>query len=381
MVNRLHAFIVFAILCIALHANAVSLKKVHFHEGASRKDAQGNNIELGNMLLYFDEAPRVESSVVDKNDTTLHVLFLPNATLSSEAQASLEDLRERAQAHACRVKFTQKNDASRKGIEIAMVYPSCSMGVRCDHFKTMKLQKGIRLQLYNKQLLHRIKQVGKSIITTAALQAPRVFIDCGHGGSDCGAVCNAIQEKDLTLTIGLSLAEKLRKSGLHVMLSRDKDLTLALDKRTSNANQSNADVFVSIHANATSNAQAEGIETYFFHPSTLSFLQGDSSSMSHLFAKQHSDACAADRCKQSTRLAHTIHSHLISSVSNGYTVKDRQVKLAPFQVLLGTQMPSVLVEVGFITHPEEAQRLSSKSYQEKIADGIATGITQFLKAA
>ena len=373
----------FAALCcmplalIAQRANV--LKKAYFHQGA-HQDAQAKGrpqIELGTIALYFDHTPRIESSIVQKKGETLQLLFLPNVAVTPELMQALAVIRSQAENQPFSVKFAVKNDASRKGLEIALTYPTDAVGVKYDHFNSIGLQKGIALRFYNKSLISKINQIGKHIITTAAL-APRVFIDCGHGGADCGAIGNAVKEKDVSLNVGLSIADLLKEQGLSVALSRITDEFVPLDARTTLANHSNADLFVSIHANSAPNTAANGIETFFFDADLLK--EGECFFSTLCERKQAKDQQQIKQMK-SNQLAHHVHSALISTVQGAHSVIDRTIKPAISQVLLGTQMPSVLVEVGFVTNLQEAVLLSQKAYQEKIAHGIAAGIMHYLGRA
>ncbi len=355
----------------------ITLEKVYFHQGAAQNEKK---LGVGTMLLYFSQKPRVESSVVTKNKRTLQVLFFPNVTVSKELESTLETLQERTKNQSYSIRSSVKASPTRKGLEIALMYPTQAVGVKYDHFQTMKLQKGVEIQLYNKKMVQAIKRVGKNIITTASVSPARVIVDCGHGGSDCGAVSHSLQEKNLTLAIGRDVAQQLRSQGVQVALSRDADIAVPLDIRTSAANSQNADLFVSIHANATTNPIAHGIETYFFDPSLFTHTGGDSSPI-NTFVQECNKTSRAEKSKKSNVLASCIHDTLLKTVRSTYMVKDRQIKLGEYQVLLGTQMPSVLVEVGFITHPQEARLLSLKPYQQKIASGIASGIMHYLKRA
>lgn len=355
------------------------LKKAYFHQGAHQgiHTKSHAHIELGNVVFYFEQKPRIESSVVQKRGETLHMLFLPNVTVSNELNRALETIRNQTENHPFSMRFAVKESPTRKGLEITMVYPTDKVGVKYDHFNSIGLQKGITLQLYNKELIHQINQLGKHIITTASL-SPRIFIDCGHGGADCGAVSHSIREKDVSLEIGLGIANTLRENGLLVSLSREKDEFVPLDGRTTLANNAGADLFVSIHANSAANSLASGVETFFLNADLLQ--EGDCF-LKNIFERKHTKDQQAQKCAKSNRLAVHVHDALLKTVRSEHAVIDRKVKSAVSQVLLGAQMPSILVEVGFITHPQEAQLLSEKRYQEKVASGIAIGIMQYLGRA
>ena len=220
--------------------------------------------------------------------------------------------------------------------------------------------------------------MGKPIIQVAANNTPRVIIDCGHGGSDNGVIgCNNIKEKEVSLQVGLQVAQLLRDNQVMVDLARDTDRTVLLDERTTFANSEGADLFVSIHANASKNKAFSGIETYCLRSSL--FYPGDRRLISNDMGLATEELC----CKydKSNKLAHCVQRSLISAARNQYQAIDRQVRHSVAQVLLGTTMPSILVEIGFLTHEKEAALLAQKDYQSQIAWGITCGILAYLSFA
>ncbi|HWV38396.1 MAG TPA: N-acetylmuramoyl-L-alanine amidase [Vulgatibacter sp.] len=233
--------------------------------------------------------------------------------------------------------------------------------------------------------------VGKEIPLSlvAGLKVKRVVIDAGHGGKDTGAIGrNGQKEKDLTLAIARKLRSRLTAMGLEVILTRDADVFLSLEERTRIANDSRADLFISIHVNAAKNRKAHGIETY-----TLN-LNSDRYAM-RLAARENAtstrsigdlDLILADLATKantddSVRLARHTHRQMVSHLraKHGGAVKDLGVKQALFFVLVGAKMPAVLVETGFISHPEEARRLANASYQDEIARSLAEGVRRFIE--
>ena len=175
-----------------------------------------------------------------------------------------------------------------------------------------------------------------------------VIIDPGHGGPDPGAIgINGLQEKGIVLDIGNQVAASLQRQGIQALLTRADDRDLDLEPRVQMAEQSNATVFVSIHANAISLSRPDisGLETYY-HESGLG-------------------------------LAKIIHQNVLQMTG----ARDRGVRKARFYVLRKTSMPSVLVEVGFVTGRDDASRLSNPAYRTQMADAIARGILQYLQQA
>jgi len=223
-------------------------------------------------------------------------------------------------------------------------------------------------------------------------KAKVIMIDAGHGGKDPGAVGpNNEQEKVATLKIARYLYNNLKNLGYQAYLTRDDDSYLSLKERTSIANKRNADLFVSIHANAITKDRAmhaKGIETYFLSPARsdrakrVAALENkeDMEAMDS-FGDQDLVLTLLNRGKtvQSQKMAIDVQSHILYTLRKRYgkEIIDNGVREAPFWVLVGAQMPAVLVEVGYISHPEESQLIMSDTYQQEMANGIAEGITAY----
>ncbi len=354
----------------------IEVKKIFHHRGGSLQGDSPDHIELGSLGFYFDKEPRVESSVVRKHNTTMHVLFIPNARLQSdEVRRVVQQVNDRKGLNYSII--IAEVSKPQQGLQINFTYPSNKVGLKYDHFKNIRLEKGLMVRFYNKDVIQKIQEKEKSIIATASLSSPHVYIDCGHGGIDHGAVAHAVKEKDINLSIGQKTAQLLKKNGIATSLSRDSDILVPLDTRTTQANSLKSDLYVSIHANSSVNQCAGGIETFVLCP-TL-FKAGDSSlSPDELKATQ---ANFADRCSNSHKLAQLVHEKMVAQAKQHYFMNDRQIKKGAPQVLMGANMPGILVEVGFVTHPDEARFLSQKGYQESIAGGIASGILTYLNQA
>lgn len=215
----------------------------------------------------------------------------------------------------------------------------------------------------------------------------RIVVDAGHGGKDPGAVGpNGVREKDVNLAIARKLAGKLRETlACDVVLTRDGDVYLPLEERTAIANKVGADLFISIHANAATNRQAFGVETYY-----LNFSKNDRAAA--VAARENGtslkevgdlelilfDLMANSKINESSRLAAEIQKSLVGQLGERYDeVRDLGVRQGPFYVLLGATMPSVLVEAAFISHPREERRLNSHSFQEESAAAIAAAVKNF----
>jgi N-acetylmuramoyl-L-alanine amidase len=223
----------------------------------------------------------------------------------------------------------------------------------------------------------------------------RIVIDPGHGGHDPGAVGpRGLYEKDVVLDIALKLRKILLGDPRNeVFLTRETDVFIPLEERTVIANKKNADLFVSIHANASPRRKANGIETYL-----LNWTDDDEAmrvaarenqislkKMKEMNRKMDvldiimSDLMRQNKRDESIKLAHHIQNSIISTLDNGNkNVLDLGVKQALFYVLFGARMPSVLVEVSFISNPEEEKLLSKESYRTQIAEAIAEAINKYL---
>lgn len=180
----------------------------------------------------------------------------------------------------------------------------------------------------------------------ASRSKPLVLIDPGHGGQDPGTIgIGGIEEKNVVLPISLDVVEELEKQGIEVRLTRDRDYFISLEGRTDMANEVDADLFVSIHANAInlSRPDVNGLETYYY--------------------------------ESGRRLAEIIHYNVLNSVN----IKDRNIRRARFFVLKHSEMPATLVEVGFLTGAEDSSNLKNPEHRRQMAKAIARGIVQYIK--
>lgn len=216
-----------------------------------------------------------------------------------------------------------------------------------------------------------------------------IVIDPGHGGKDPGAVGKrGLKEKDVTLKIAKALEKRLRrKSRAKIVLTRKRDRFIPLEERTAIANTARADIFVSIHVNASPNRKASGVETYYLDVSN------DKRSI-QVAARENSASAKATGDLQyilrdlmrtanrheSSALATHIQDSLVSKLKKKYRgISGNGVKGAPFYVLVRTNMPSILVEVSFISNPKTEKRLKTQKYIDEIAAGIADGVLSFIK--
>ncbi len=227
-----------------------------------------------------------------------------------------------------------------------------------------------------------------SLAQQLGLCVQRVVIDAGHGGKDPGAIGpTGLKEKDVVLKISKKVASRLKKElGCQVILTRKKDRFLPLTQRTAIANAKKADLFVSIHANAAPNRRASGVETYFLNfaldkeAMRVAARENATSTKSIGDLKNIlNDIMKNAKVDESSRLAGYVQREVVKNLRKKYSnVKSKGVKQAPFFVLIGARMPSILVEVSFISNRKEEERLKSNRYLDRVAEGIVNGIKSYI---
>ncbi len=223
-----------------------------------------------------------------------------------------------------------------------------------------------------------------------------VVLDPGHGGTDEGATgISGVREKDLTLAIAKEAAAALRTlPGVTVHLTREEDRDLSLPERTDLARRWGATALLSIHLNSNSDPALHGMETYWLDTASdeaaarLAAVENRSGGGVEGMEVQVGEATRIARSLEmegralvSRRLAVAIHSTLFPELQEFYgkeAVLDRGVKTALFYVLVGSEMPAVLLEVGYLTHPQEEQRVRTRAFQEQIGRGVAEGVQKWL---
>ena len=218
----------------------------------------------------------------------------------------------------------------------------------------------------------------------------RIVVDPGHGGHDPGAVGpSGLQEKDVVLAIGLKLRELLKDElALDVVMTRSTDVFIPLEERTAIANKVNADLFLSVHANAAANRNASGIETYYLN-------LAKTEKAAQLAAKENGtslekvsvlqailfDLMANYKLNDSAHLADEVQKALHKKARTSYPdVKNLGVKQGPFYVLVGATMPSILVESAFLSNAQEEARLKDPAYLDLTAEGILDGVRGYISS-
>lgn len=225
-----------------------------------------------------------------------------------------------------------------------------------------------------------------SVARQLGLGVSRIVIDAGHGGHDPGASAFGISEAELVLDVTLRLEKLLlQQPGMEVVLTRRTNEYLSLEERTELANRESADLFLSIHANASANAAARGVETYFLNfalnPQAEAVAARENAASGKTMSSLPGIIKAItlnSKLNESRDFAASIQRSLVRGMRGGNkTLKDLGVKQAPFMVLIGASMPSALAEISFVTNPQEARLLKLTRYRDRIAEALLAGILRY----
>jgi N-acetylmuramoyl-L-alanine amidase len=233
---------------------------------------------------------------------------------------------------------------------------------------------------------------GQHSLTRAfGLKVGRIVLDPGHGGHDTGTIGpTGLMEKDLSLDLAMRLGKRIQEQlpGVEVVYTRTEDVFVPLEARTALANQVKADLFLSIHANASRDRSARGVETYYLSFATSSdamevAARENALSQSSLHELQDLIRKIAnhDKIEESRELATAVQTALAGRLQRySRYMKDRGVKRAPFVVLIGAQMPSVLAEVSFLSNPRDEAALKQAEHRERVVEGLYNGIESYLQS-
>jgi len=248
--------------------------------------------------------------------------------------------------------------------------------------------KGLNKKSKSKSSNNKIKKKSKAYNSH---KYELIVIDAGHGGHDTGAIGGGKREKDLVLQIAKRVEKELKRRGHPVYMTRKKDRFLKLPQRTKIADKKKAVLFISIHANAVPKSKrnsVHGIETFFLQNTrdaksqriaareNKSVLKGTTKLSRNVIIDS---VLTGPKIVESNKLAIDVQRRMITNLRTKYSgVKDGGVRHAPFWVLVGASRPSILVEVGYISHPRERKRLFTRQYQELLAKGIAEGVDNYL---
>jgi N-acetylmuramoyl-L-alanine amidase len=225
------------------------------------------------------------------------------------------------------------------------------------------------------------------LVRVLGLKLGRVVIDAGHGGKDTGSIGpNGLLEKDLVLDVALRLGRLIAKQlGAEVVYTRSDDTFIPLGERTAIANRVKADLFISVHANSSSDSSATGVETYYFN------LHGDKKATDVAMRENATDESAISdlndllkkavlqtKLEESKEFAQKVNDSLTASaIKMNSNAHDRGVRKAPFVVLIGASMPSILAEIGFVSNPHDEKLLKRNDQRERIAEALLKGVTEY----
>jgi N-acetylmuramoyl-L-alanine amidase len=226
-----------------------------------------------------------------------------------------------------------------------------------------------------------------SLVRALGLKIGRIVIDAGHGGHDSGTLgVDGLEEKDVVLDVALRLGKLLHdRLGAEIIYTRSDDTFIPLETRTAIANKAQADLFLSIHANSSSDASARGVETYYLNftsqPDALEVAARENA-VSDQSIHQLSDLvkriALKEKIDESREFASDVESSLYAGLQRGNAgLKNRGVKKAPFVVLIGANMPSILAEISFVTNPKDANQLRQPEYRQRVAESLYKGVAKY----
>jgi N-acetylmuramoyl-L-alanine amidase len=230
----------------------------------------------------------------------------------------------------------------------------------------------------------------RSLVRTLGLKIGRIVIDAGHGGHDSGTVGpGGIEEKQVVLDVALRLGKLLRQRlGADVIYTRDDDTFIPLETRTAIANKAQADLFISIHANSSPEAEVRGVEVYYLNftsdPDAMRVAAREnavSNQSVHDLSDLVKKIALKDKIDESKELASDVDTSLYTGLTKGNPdLHNRGVKKAPFVVLIGANMPSILAEISFVTNQQDAAQLKKPEYRERVAESLYAGVARYAEA-
>ncbi|HXS11589.1 MAG TPA: N-acetylmuramoyl-L-alanine amidase [Acidobacteriaceae bacterium] len=229
-----------------------------------------------------------------------------------------------------------------------------------------------------------------TLMRALGLKIGRIVIDAGHGGHDSGTLgAGGIEEKDVVLDVALRLGKLLHdRLGAEIVYTRADDTFVPLETRTAIANKAQADLFISVHANSSQDASARGVEVYYLNftsdPEAMEVASREnavSTQSVHQLSDLVKKIALKDKIDESRELAEDVDQSLYGGLTRGNDgLKNRGVKKAPFVVLIGANMPSILAEISFVTNPTDADELRRPEYRERVADSLYAGVARYAKA-
>lgn len=344
--------------CITLEAvtqKPVVLDQLFLHKG--------NRVDR--LVGYFTGKPVLQEPVINASDSLQrYTLILEHCKVSKKAQEKVNVITKQRKRDQERIAYTIQFEERDGNIHLIFTYNPARIEIATSIENSIKGVPTMVVSMYDKRY---------SQHNSISLDRPgvRVVIDCGHGGRDGGAMgVNGVPEKDITLAVGQKIGTYLEKYSFMPFIQRSstRDVYIALDDRTTYANlTAYADIVISLHANSSATqATAQGLETYYLDAAGVRAKAPGA-------LKQHEQ----QKEIESSKLARAIHGTLLGYDKKNRVPHDRGIKQALTQILLGVEAPAILIELGFVTNPEECALLNDPEYQDFLAQRIVQGIKNY----
>ena len=357
----------------ALAGKPVTKKEEIHDQKASARDEAPDDHPTKDAEVAKAAAPAVKKVVVDNDDDE-------ESADSSVAKNEVPAPRSSAKA---------KDKADNGAEDATSVEPAANDApaprARGKSSSRLKARKGSDLDV---RVARPTASGDRSLIRTLGLKIGKIVIDPGHGGQDTGTIGpNGLKEKDLVLEVGRRLGRLLEtRLGAEVVYTRKDDTFIPLETRTAIANQQRADLFISIHANSSQDPAARGVETYYLNftssPDALEVAARENAvSEKSIYELQDlvKKIALKEKIEESREFAADVQQSLHSGLSaKNPGIRNRGVKKAPFIVLIGANMPSILAEISFVSNPSDEHRLETSEYRQRIAESLYRGIAKYV---
>ena len=332
---------------------------------------------VGKPVCNLLPAPRGEYSSTSSIGFKTEEFFLPLVEVKGEkGRRSVEQVNKNSELPYKIALSSVKTPV--KGVKVSISYNKEKYALKCSEASSVKTMPEVIFEIQNKVNYKKLARDGSTVTRLAMSEPPTVCLDFGHGGGDDGTKKYGAKEKNINMLVGRKLARLLRQDGYNVVLTRDSDVYVSLGARTTLANSDSiVDVLLSLHANGAESESASGMET-FYHKAGLLKERFNSGGVDH---KKYFETVEQKLSCESKKLATLIQNSTIEAVKKkSNNIKDRGVKAAVSQVLLGVDVPAALIEMGFLTNRQECSRLRDSGYQTALAKGIRNGICAYLSA-
>lgn len=357
------------------HQEECSLTKVFKHQ-SDLSDKFVFHFTGDPVCNYIPKA--IDEERVAQGEPLQLTFFVPHATIKSKKSKHAIHALNSAPCGIDYCVRVRSVNAPTKGLQYNITLNPNRRGLEYQSFQSITGENGVMFKFHNQKALERVneKTASKRIRRVAKAEKTKIMLDFGHGGGDPGFCNNHVKEKEVNREIGQKVAQLLKKKGYEVCLIRQADESLALDQRTARARKcGQAAALISIHTNSAARGGVAGIET-FCHTKKLftTRLHKAKKSLLEQAQRAHDDLLI-----KSNNLAQSVHKYVLEEAkTENDKVVDRKVKHKVAQLLLGTEVPGILVELGFLTNTRERTLLQSNTYQHALAKGICKGVDDFL---